>query len=226
MQLGGWLLDTKTSMINPNADQFQRDSRSLQRRSKVMLTAVLVDGIDWVDVRVRDLSRSGALLEGEINIPAGRTVEIRRNEQAVSGEVVWCRSNRCGVKFASKIVIEDWAGASLPAATERPAGEAPDASTPSVIPSWLRAQPAAESLEDQLPRRIGEEIAFVQRLIDMVASDIGSNPLVAHRHSQSLQSCRLARKLLGELAQILTSDDRVSAAERIPTENLKKRLLR
>lgn len=213
-------------MINPKADQFQRDSRSLQHRSRVMLTAVMVDGLDWIDVRIRDLSKSGALLEGEMNIPSGRPVEIRRNEQTVAGEVVWCRGNRCGVKFASKIVIEDWAGASLPAAREQPTDEAPKASTDSATPLQVKAAPAVDSLEDKLPRRIGEEIAFVQRLIGMIASDIGSNPLIAHRHAGSIQSCRLAGKMLEELARVLMADERVRAAERISAEELRKRLLR
>jgi len=125
-----------------------------------------------------------------------------------------------------KIVIEDWVGASLPAAKE-PASLSIvcDNSAPSVAPG-RQSGPAAEKLEAQLPRRVGEEIAYVQRLIETIAIDLNSSPAGAHRHAGSIQSCRQARQLLGELAQVLLAEDPVGAAQRVATQGLKNRLLR
>ena len=89
-------------MNNLKLVQEKRGSRGLQHRSKVMLTAVIVVDFDWIDARIRDLSKSGALLEGNIAIPVGTSVEIKRNEHSVPGEVVWSSGNRCGVAFASR----------------------------------------------------------------------------------------------------------------------------
>ena len=213
-------------MNNFHLVQEKRGSRSLQHRSKVMLAAVIVVNFDWIDVRIRDLSRSGALIEGNLAIPVGTSVEVKRNEHSVPGEVVWSSGNRCGVAFATKIVIEDWVGASLPAARE-PASLSivGDNSTTSVdrLPA---SGPAAQRLEAILPRRVGEEIAYVQRLIETIVVDLNSSPAGAHRHAGSIQSCRQARQLLGDLANILLAEDPVGAAGRISTQALKNRLLR
>ena len=226
MQLGGRLLDAQAGMNNLKLVEEKRGSRSLQHRSKVMLAAVLVVDFDWIDVRIRDLSRSGALLEGNISVAIGKSVEIKRNEHSVLGEVVWSSGNRCGVAFATKIVIEDWVGASLPAARE-PANLSivGDNSTTSVDPSRASG-PAAQRLEALLPRRVGEEIGYVQRLIETIAIDLTSSPGGTHRHSGSIQSCRQARQLLGELAQVLMAEDSVGAAQSLATQALKNRLLR
>ena len=213
-------------MNNLKLVEEKRGSRSLQHRSKVMLAAVVVVDFDWIDVRIRDLSRSGALLEGNIALPVGKSVEVKRNDHIVPGEVVWSSGNRCGVAFASKIVIEDWVGASLPAAKE-PASLSivGDSPMPSVDP--LRASgPAAQRLEAQLPRRVGEEIAYVQRLIETIALDLTSSPAGTHRHAGSIQNCRQARQLLGDLANILLAEDPVGAAQKASSQGLKNRLLR
>jgi len=213
-------------MNNLKLVQVKQGSRSLQHRSKVMLAAVMVVNFDWIDVRIRDLSKSGALLEGNIAIPVGTKVEVRRNEHSVPGEVVWSSGNRCGVAFASKIVIEDWVGASLAAARE-PAGlSIPDANSAASVAPWRQSGPGPQSLEAQLPRRVGEEIAYVQRLIETIATDLNSSPAGAQRHAGCIQSCCQARQLLGELAQILMAEDSVQAAQRVSTPGLKNRLLR
>lgn len=213
-------------MNNLKLIQEKRGSRSLQHRSKVMLAAVIVVDFDWIDVRIRDLSRSGALLEGNIAIPVGKSVEIKRNEHSVSGEVVWSSGNRCGVAFASKIVIEDWVGASLPAAKEPMSLSVVGENSTTCVEPGRQSGPAAQGLAAQLPRRVGEEIAYVQRLIEAIALDLSSSPAGAHRHASSLQSCRQARQLLGDLANVLLAEDNVQAAQRVSTQGLKNRLLR
>ena len=273
-----------------------------------MLSAVLVVGFDWIDVRIRDLSKSGALLEGQMTVPAGTSVEMRRNEQSMQAEVVWCRANRCGIRFAAPIVLEDWAGVPLheqrkipveqrpqaaPPAKPHPAAPvhvppppaqfapapaqyapppqpyspppqfeaepqyeaqpqfaaapihapasapAPEyappphyarAPSPDMPPAQYWQQPAVHpsdaGIEAQLPERIAEEIAFVQRIVQSIGRDIAANPLIARRHAGSLQNCRRADKLLGELAQILMAEDKLRAAARTATPELKNRLLR
>ena len=213
-------------MNNLKLVQEKRGSRSLQHRSKVMLAAVVVVNFDWIDVRIRDLSRSGALIEGNLAIPVGTQVELKRNEHSIPGEVVWSSGNRCGVAFASKIVIEDWVGASLPAAKEQANLSVVGNKSATSLEPWRQSGPAARSLEAQLPRRVGEEIAFVQRLIETIAIDLISSPAGAHRHAGSIQSCRQARQLLGDLANILLAEDPVSAAQRVNAQGLKNRLLR
>ena len=195
-----------------------------------MLAASIVTHGFSIDVRIRNLSRSGALIEGEVVPSAGSTVEVLRNNHSVRAEIVWSKPGRCGVKFDSPIIIEDWVG-SLQSAASAPPPPAPaynDADTrPSVaLPAWLSADRPADDLEDRMPARVGEEIAYVQRLIDSVALDLSSTPLIGHRHAGSVQACRSASALLADLARVLLAEDRARAAARVAAPELKARLLR
>lgn len=213
-------------MIETRIQEAQGDKRSIQHRSRVMLAATIVTRGFSIDVRIRNLSRSGALIEGDVVPEAGTTVEVLRGPHEVRAEVVWSKPGRCGVKFDRPVVIEDWVGSLAQAkpapvtykdADERPSGP---------LPSWLASDAPAEGLEEKLAKRAGEEIAYVQRLIEAVGMDISSNPAIAHRHAASIQNCRMAMILLGDIARVLIADDRVKAAETIRTKELKARLLR
>lgn len=76
------------------------------RRSSVLLTATLeVDG-QTVDVKLRNLSQEGALIQGS-NLPAmGSQVVLKRNELAEPGRIVWGDGKHAGIAFTSKLAPE------------------------------------------------------------------------------------------------------------------------
>ena len=215
-------------MIEAKIDQIEGDQRSVQHRSRVMLAATIVTSGFSVDVRIRNLSRSGALIEGDSMPPAGSTIEVLRNFQSVRAQVVWSKPNRCGVKFDEPVVIEEWVGSTLRAPAQPPGAPLrdPEERTGGPLPAWLVAEGSAAGSEDRLSRRMGEEIAYIGRLIETVGMDLTGNPAFVHRHATSLQNCRRAAALLDEIAQVLLADDRLKAAGTIRTAELKARLLR
>lgn len=85
----------------------QDDPRS-DPRSNVFLTAVLCAGGAQTNVRIRNLSAHGALLEGP-DLPAeGTVVQIRRGSLSVAGDIAWSREQHCGVQFGSIIQVGAW----------------------------------------------------------------------------------------------------------------------
>ena len=70
-----------------------------QRRSNVLLTAVLEYNGRSVDVRLRNLSAQGALIESE-NLPAeGHAICFRKGDLCVAGKIVWVSNKRAGIHF-------------------------------------------------------------------------------------------------------------------------------
>ena len=212
-------------MIEARFDQIEDNKRSVQQRSRVMLAATIITPDRSVDVRIRNLSRTGALIEGDIALEAGTGIELLRGHNAVRAEVVWARPGRCGVKFASPVVIEDWVGSvGRPLSAAAPAAAAPDRAEPP--PSWLAVEGGPQEAGDRLSARLAEEIAYIGRLVEAVGADISANPAIMHRHAVSLQNCRNAASLLDDIARVLRADDRVQAAQGIRSAELKARLLR
>ena len=73
------------------------------KRNRVLLAARLRAGYAEYEVRLRDLSQKGALVEG-VRVPeAGTEVVFSRGSISVPARVAWADSHRAGLEFAYTI---------------------------------------------------------------------------------------------------------------------------
>jgi hypothetical protein len=77
-------------------------------RSSVFLNAVLTHSGESTAVRVRNLSVTGALLEGSALPPEGTGILLRRGDLCAAAAVAWQKSNNCGIRFDRPINVEPW----------------------------------------------------------------------------------------------------------------------
>ena len=73
------------------------------RRSLVLLAAKLRTPQGMLDVRLRNLSISGALLEAETPPAKATEVVFERGETVVPARVAWSSGNRFGIQFDTPI---------------------------------------------------------------------------------------------------------------------------
>jgi hypothetical protein len=73
------------------------------KRNRVLLAARVTCGAMELDVRLRDLSQKGALIEGDIVPPAGSEVTFTRGSLGVPARVAWSAAKRAGLEFAYAI---------------------------------------------------------------------------------------------------------------------------
>jgi hypothetical protein len=86
-------------------DDEQDDSQHQRqaKRSLVLLAGkVRIEGVVH-DVRLRNLSQNGALLEGEAAFPVGTLLRFERGDTAVDARVAWAAKNRFGIEFLTPI---------------------------------------------------------------------------------------------------------------------------
>ena len=72
-------------------------------RSRVYLVAWIHSSSGSEQVRIRDLSRLGALIEGAAAPPAGSTILLVRGKTTVEARVAWVDSIWFGVEFSEPI---------------------------------------------------------------------------------------------------------------------------
>jgi hypothetical protein len=77
-------------------------------RSNVFLAAVIEAPGGPFPVRIRNVSVSGALLEGPELPQEGTPVDLRRGHLSAKGEVAWRDEDQCGVRFEASIVVAAW----------------------------------------------------------------------------------------------------------------------
>jgi len=92
------------SAINPRSEQ--KHARREQRFA-VDLAAVLRGGAEEVPVRLRDLSRGGALGECPFPPPALSAVTLLRGALAIEARVAWAGRGRFGLEFLQPIRATD-----------------------------------------------------------------------------------------------------------------------
>ena len=73
------------------------------KRNRVLLAARVSCGSMECEVRLRDLSRKGALVEGDSVPPPGAEVLFSRGSISVPARVAWSVANRAGLEFAYMI---------------------------------------------------------------------------------------------------------------------------
>jgi hypothetical protein len=87
--------------------QPETDHRS-QGRSNVFLSASLIVGAVPLPVRVRNMSRTGALLDGGSLPPEGARVRLVRGELSAEGEIAWQREGHAGIRFTGEVEVGAW----------------------------------------------------------------------------------------------------------------------
>lgn len=195
------------------------DLRDAPRRNLFLAAAIESDAVSG-PVRIRNLSGSGAMLEGAALPACGEQVVLRRPDLQIRGVVVWSAGSRCGVRFDGNITVSEWVhgkrsgnGAALRDGAPAPPGEAAGPFDPASVP-------------EDLDRRLAEEIAFVQRLLDSIAGVLADERLLVQRHPGAVQNFDLAGQILWHVAAILRSDNRAAAIHAIGIDDLRARLTR
>jgi hypothetical protein len=218
----------------PSADvgaaQAEENNR-LAARANLLLAASIEAGALSAPVRIRNLSETGAAIEGDDLPSAGSNLVLRRLDLTVAGVVIWTSGGRCGVRFDAATEVADWlTGRRAPQAGGR------DQMRVDVIQAAVRtgapapATPAAtaapEASGSDLDARLSQELAYVRTLLEQLGDELTDEPIVLARHTRALQSFDLAGQILGHISTILVADDRTAAVNAIGMDELRTRLLR
>jgi len=201
------------------------------QRTNLMLAATAESSGCYSAVRIRNLSESGALIEGSGLPGAGSNLILKRGDLQVAATVAWASGERRGVHFVSPTPVQEWAGGKIRVA--EPGGfrdqrrvdalqaeartSAP--STPIRVP--VSVDPAAR---ERLDTKLAEELAHVKRLLEAAGDELIAEPLFVQRHAQTLQGIDLAGQILANVASIIVAEDREEAIDRIGMEDLRARL--
>lgn len=213
-------------MMAQNIVQQDKIERSVPRTHLFLSATIRFDRVTAA-VRLRDLSESGARIEG-VSLPAiGKTAQISRGSLQMAGTIVWREGKACGVRFDDPLVLDQW----LPtqAARDQSIVDVMIADVRSGQPHLPHHPPEPIPIEPAsglLSRRLAEELAYVARLLDSLGEDLCGEPLLVMRHADKLQNLDISAQILGHVATVLVAERPGQAIEAIGMTNLRKRLQR
>lgn len=161
-------------------------------------------------VRVRDISSRGAAIETEVALTSGTALLLSRDHLRATGEVVWRKGNRYGLRFLNPIEISLWVHAS-----------AIESSLPDQIPD------AQQDIDNnRILERISEEVALTARTVTFIGDILVNEPVMRVRHASAMQQLSIACQSLTELANLLKMEFNSESVRSTTTGSLRSRLLR
>lgn len=146
-------------------------------------------------VKIRNLSPSGALIEGVVLPAAKEEVCLRRGALSITGEVVWRASGKVGLRFFSRVEVKEWLSAS---------GNRLDQQRVDELIQQVRSEkdpPPPVTIETTEPRPIsGSELSQLAKAIDALADELAADPAVVSRYFSKLQTLDITAQVLRKLA--------------------------
>jgi len=219
------------SISNPDAQDGTGGEQPRPQRKNLMLSATIECGGTRAPVRIRNLSETGAMLDGATLPNPGVSLTLLRAEITVGATVIWREGGRCGVHFDSvAATVDEWVTGKRPPTFDGKQGQA----RVDAIQGAVRAgatlpvePPVAGTLDAaEIERRVAEEITHVQRLIDALGEELIEDPVMLQRHMRLLQNLDRASQILEHLGKVLGASDRLAAAHDVAMQDLRERLLR
>ena len=197
-----------TPLHAPNAtdvDPADGAQRRVEPRSNIFVVAALASGRGNGPVRIRNMSRSGALIEGAV-IPAdGSAVRLSRGSLGVAGTIVWRHENRAGMRFDCAVTVGAWLPGGKSAAGQQRVDEIVY-SYKAEVGARRPAAPAAPAPLRAARQDIGAQLIEVRESLNAVAEELAADDATTERHPNALQAIDMAAQKLETLARQLGSD--------------------
>ena len=187
------------------------EARSAARTNTMLAATLEFDG-EQHPVSVRNLSASGAMVDGRELPLQGQSVVLHRDEQRIPAQVVWTERNRCGLAFGVHVKVDSLIKRSRVSGTAAPAPS--HQSRIDAIQRALRENKTIPRFQDSedlvgaaaVGKRLVDEIGYAQRLVERVGADLANDTYVLTRYAVVLQQLDEAEQLLRKLNGQLSAD--------------------
>lgn len=168
-----------------------------EARSNMFVRAVLYGEGGSAPVRIRNMSRSGALIESSAIPTEGLHVRLIRGNLSVRGHIAWRRDDRAGIRFDTRVEVSDWLPRGTKPNNQQRVDEMVHASGTSGRNGGERpAAPLAASQAEAI-------ILDCRDQLNAVAEELAGDSAIATGHPTALQTIDLTAQMLEKLASRL-----------------------
>lgn len=171
-------------------------------RSNMFVMAAIYFGGSPLPVRIRNMSRSGALIESA-TIPAENSeVRLSRGSLSVSGRIIWQRGNRAGIRFDSDVAVADWLPRGSGMTGQHRVDEIVHACK--TLPSAALEGMAGSATTEPSHRDIARQMLQFRDALNAVAEELAGDTAIAAAHPTALQALDVMGQKFEKLASALS----------------------
>lgn len=178
------------------------DCQRSEMRNSIFVIASLSFGGRSERVKMRDISASGALIEGPILPIAGTPCRLVRGELAIEAVVVWANSGRIGLKFRNRTQVKAW----LPSGQMTQSQVDQEVATAKA--ELVGKPPASPNRTLQSPLLTNVDINAVADALATLADELADDPVVVGRFMSKLQQLDVGVQTLRKVAELVQTSER------------------
>ena len=190
-------------MVPTSLQDREAEARAAHRASIYLAAALYCDGSS-APVKIRNISQTGALVEGHALPLDGSLVQLVRGALIVHALVAWASEGRCGLKFSGCIDVQQWRAAPSNGDQQRvddivrlvKAG-----AVPLPVPRLARAD--ASGSPDDEAAMIRGDLRRAAELIGNLGELLAGDTDVVMRHGASLQNLDIAMQMITAVEAII-----------------------
>lgn len=170
------------------------EEKRAEDRFSLFVIATLHSQQGGGSVKIRNISRNGALLEGDGFPAPGSRVELRRGTMSVAGRIIWHRTDKAGIQFADPVDVGLW----LPTASnQRQVDQAVETIKAAAGSTTLSPAPSAPLHASFIS---AQDMARTAALLDDLADALSNDAGVLFNYATKLQALDIAAQLLRKMA--------------------------
>ena len=171
----------------------------LEARSNIFVMAALYTDRGSTPVRIRNMSRSGALVEAAVLPVAGTQVRLSRGSISVTGEVMWVDKHKAGVRFDSPTSPNEWLPGGKRGAGQQMADE---------LAHQARLGASSRIAGSPLPPpQLSEELLRLHQVLMRAGEELASNNALTTGQLIALQEIDVTAQRLANLAGEVDAGD-------------------
>lgn len=173
------------------------ETRTAARSSLYLGAALYCDGCSTA-ARIRNMSADGALIEAAVVPDVGSLVQLVRGRLIVHGLVIWSADGKCGVKFSSRVDVQQWRSAPTDSEQQRVDDVV------RLVKAGAVPLPVATHGDGESDR--GEHMAAglmrVTKLLNDLSDVLAGDPDMVSRHGAALQNLDIAVQVIAAMQSI------------------------
>ena len=171
--------------------------RRCDARSNIFVVAALSSTKGIAPVRIRNMSMSGALIEG-VGLPSERSaVSLSRGSLSVIGHIIWHRGERAGLKFDGAVVVDDWLPRSKGSSKQQQRID-------EIVHRFKAGSTDCGEPSRPLPTSgtsLADELLQLRHALSAAADELASDAATRSRHLSALQRIDMAAQKLEQVAR-------------------------
>ena len=172
------------------------EARVAVRVNLFMAATLYASGVT-TEVKIRNLSATGAQIETSLLADIGTAITLTRGHLTMPGHVTWCTERRCGLHFSAPISVQDWMA--------NPVNREQQRVDHVVALVKAGAVPLAEPAHRVAGAVCGvaEDLMRVSHLLERLGDALVGDPAIVAQHGTALQNLDIAMQTLTVLAETM-----------------------